>query len=695
LPLLILCSVLTVAAGCGDNLPAETGEAGHGGGKAGQGGGKAGHGGSAGSAGHGNGGAGTGGVAVTGTAGIGGGAGAGTGGNATAGHGGNATAGAGGNATTGTGGNATTGTGGNATTGTGGNATAGTGGNATTGTGGNATAGAGGNATTGTGGNATTGTGGNATTGTGGNVTTGVAGGAGQAPGGAAGTAVGGAGGSAPVSCAANPCSASAICADTATGFACTCNAGFTGDGITCNACATCGVGKYQSAACTATTNTVCGACGPHCDACGSASVCTTCAAGYALAGNVCLPVAASCRSIHLSNPSLPDGVYQLDPDGAGPGTPFLAFCDMTSDGGGWMKILQYTTAAYTPTADAVGNIAVAGVPAMAKLADADVNKLSSLALMREYRIKGDISPKKLFMKTTAPWDDPARGHGLILTGTGFACEDVTNCAYVAVTTPAGRPTIDSNDWRPSSIGDWNDLHRYFTDYSGTPNCWITNSFTQRCYGTGNSAGHALIPYLVIWTRELPLDDEALATYRLDEGTGDVMSDGSGNGFGATSVAGSWLASGHTGAAYQGAFRTDAALPVSNAITISAWVRRDGTGLGSPRIVSFPADALELLDVNHGNALGIYVPGVGVQTSSLTSFGTGFHHVAISAGLGALTVYYDAVPVYAVPTGISLGGRMTVGARSDGAEAWVGAFDQVRVFDRALTPAEIARLAAE
>ena len=43
------------------------------------------------------------------------------------------------------------------------------------------------------------------------------------------------------------------------------------------------------------------------------------------------------------------------------------------------MKILQYVNAAYTPTAAAVGNIAVAGIPAMAKMADTNVNSLSAL----------------------------------------------------------------------------------------------------------------------------------------------------------------------------------------------------------------------------------------------------------------------------------------------------------------------------
>jgi hypothetical protein len=542
---------------------------------------------------------------------------------------------------------------------------------------------------------------------------------AGGGKGGAGGSGKGGAGGSAPVHCSANPCSPSATCTDTASGFSCACNPGFTGDGITCAPCATCSAGQYQSAACTPTTNTVCktctscpvgtfltaactatadticGACSDGCDVCTSATACTTCGLGFQPSGAACVAQPTTCRTLHLAHPTLPDGVYRLDPDGAGPGTAFTAYCDMTTDGGGWMKILQYTNAPYTPTAAAVGTIAAAGVTAMAKLADADVNKLTSIALEREYRFKGDTSTKKLFMKSTFTWSDPARAHGLILSGYGFGCEDVTNCDYLAVAAPEGRASIDSNDWRPSLIGDKNNEDRYFTDYSGTPNCYATSSTTQRCYGTGMSMNHALIPNLVIWSRELPFDVESLATYRLDEGTGSAIGDSSGHGRGATALAGAWVTAGHTGAAYAGPFKTNAALPVSNAITVSAWVRRDGAGTGSPRIVGFMYDELELVDVNHGNALGIYLPGVGLQTSSVTNFGTGFHHVAITVAQGTLTVYYDGLPVYTLATTIALSGPMTVGARTDGTEAWVGAIDQVRVFDRALTQAEIARLAAE
>jgi hypothetical protein len=417
------------------------------------------------------------------------------------------------------------------------------------------------------------------------------------------------------------------------------------------------------------------------------------CATGYALNGGVCVQKGASCRAIHVATPSAPDGVYQLDPDGGSDANAFFAYCDMTMDGGGWMKILQYVNAAYTPTAAAVGNIAVAGIPAMAKMADTNVNSLSALTTVREYRFQGSITPKRLFMKTSAAWNDPARGHGLILTGTGYACEALTSCAYVAVTTTPSRPTIDSNDWVPSSIGGLNNEDRYFTDYSDFVNCYATGSNTQRCYSTGNSLGHAMIQNLSIWTRERPVTDDTVMTYMLNEGTGAVVADTSGNARNATVLAGSWTP-GHTGSSLLGALRSNAAVPVTTAATVSMWVRRDGAGVAYPRILGWNADGLELADAAAGNNLGVYTPALGWRATGV-NFGTGFHHVAVTVGGGTLFVYFDGVQVFTAATAINLTGQMSIGTRYNNVESWVGAIDQVRVYDRALTAAEITILAGE
>jgi cysteine-rich repeat protein len=83
---------------------------------------------------------------------------------------------------------------------------------------------------------------------------------------------------------------------------------------------------------------------------CGGAS-CSDCKLGQgclvdtdcetaACEAGVCV-VPKSCKQVKDAQPEAKDGVYSIDPDGAGDGESFQVYCDMTVDGGGWISLVH------------------------------------------------------------------------------------------------------------------------------------------------------------------------------------------------------------------------------------------------------------------------------------------------------------------------------------------------------------------
>jgi hypothetical protein len=294
--------------------------------------------------------------------------------------------------------------------------------------------------------------------------------------------------------------------------------------------------------------------CGGSCLPCAEGLPCfqdTDCAPGLACGLGECRTAGRSCLDIHRRVPSAPSGVFVLDPDADGPIEPFLAPCDMTSDGGGWTEILR-ADAPYQPTAGDAGNLGVEGT-SFAKLADARIQALAPAS--RTFRLRGNADADALYFLTAAPfvdtapsWGMTAEAIGLVAFGASLAGRPFRQVAWASATMGA----LDTVSFKLTP----NDCSRLFVDVGRTVGC-DGGEAGKRCVGRDaspcSSGGGGARPFR-LWLREWSPAEGLLLNQTFDEGTGDTAGDSSGNGLvgtlaGAGKARPTWVTAGHRGGA--------------------------------------------------------------------------------------------------------------------------------------------------
>jgi hypothetical protein len=128
---------------------------------------------------------------------------------------------------------------------------------------------------------------------------------------------------------------------------------------------------------------------------------------------------ARTCATLKADYPELPSALYWIDPDGPGVGAfPYQAWCDMVDDGGGWTLVarIRNDTRAHV-TGAALGTLTSPTQTTVAKLSDAEINKISAARNPTTSVYRMECKGLADYLKWQNGWDATAGNAAATWTG--------------------------------------------------------------------------------------------------------------------------------------------------------------------------------------------------------------------------------------------------------------------------------------